>query len=120
MVRDGFFRIEWDTGEMNVNIASFFIEANAPRIKKLCKLARQYSTAEDQHYLLLSLIQEDRDRKKLLDTLAELSYQKAQLANDFFKIAKEPEPGWAEKRLVSERKKLARAINVLKAERWDE
>ena len=31
-----------------------------------------------------------------------------------------PEVGWAEKRVYQERVKLARAINILKAERWGE
>lgn len=118
MVKDGIFRIEWGTGEMNVSIAGFFLEAAVPRVKKLCKLARQYSTAEDQHHLLFSLIQEDRDRKELLDKLVALSEQKARLADEFFHTNKKPEPGWAEMRLVSEHKKLAQAIDIITAERW--
>lgn len=112
------FRIEWDTGYIEVRVDDFFIEASVPRIKKLCKLARQYSSQKDCDLLLLALIQADRDRKELLDALGELAYKKSELANSFFHKSFEPEKGWAEKRLTSERARLAQAINLLKAERW--
>ena len=119
MIDGNIFHISWDTGEVNVIISEFFIDANTSRIKKLFKLARQYSTERDQHTLLLTLIQEDRNRKELLDALNELSRKKSELANAFYHTAAAPEKGWAEKRLIRERKKLAQAIDIIKAERWD-
>lgn len=118
MIEANTFRIEWDTGEVNVQIDSFFIEASVARIKKLCKLARQYSSAADHKTLMLTLIQADRARKELLDALGELSYKKSELANSFFHTTIEPEKCWAERRLIRERVQLARSINILKAEVW--
>jgi hypothetical protein len=114
------FSVDWDTGGMRVIISEFFTDANVPQVKKLFKLAKQYSTEQDRKGLLLALIQEDRNRKELLDALGELSYKKSKLANDFYHMTAKPEVGWAEKRVYQERVKLARAINILKAERWDE
>lgn len=120
MIEANIFSIDWDTGGMRVVINEFFVDASAPQVKKLFKIARRYSTEQDRHTLLLTLIQEDRNRKELLDALAELSRKKSELANAFYHTSAEPEAGWAEKRARQERTKLARAINVLKAERWDE
>ena len=56
----------------------------------------QYSTEQDRNGLLLALIQEDRNRKELLDALSELSYKKSKLANDFYHTnatAKSRSPG---------------------------
>ena len=118
------FSVDWDTGGVRVIISEFFTDANVPQVKKLFKklfkLAKQHSTEQDRKGLLLALIQEDRNRKELLDALGELSYKKSKLANDFYHMTAKPEVGWAEKRVYQERVKLARAINILKAERWGE
>ena len=118
MIEANIFSVDWDTGGMRVIISEFF--TNVPQVKKLFKLAKQYSTEKDRKGLLLALIQEDRNQKELLDALGELSYKKSKLANDFYRTTAEPEMGWAEKRARQEREKLARAINILKAERWGE
>ena len=64
------FSVDWDTGGMRVIISEFFTDANVPQVKKLFKLAKQYSTEQDRKGLLLALIQEDRNRKELLDAWA--------------------------------------------------
>ena len=129
---DRVFHIKWDTGFMDVNISTFFVEANAAKVKKLYRLARQYCTEEERQYLLDALSQEDKERERLLDALSqedkererlldalrELSRMKSKLANDFYQMKLAPEEGWAEKQLVKDRARLAKAISLLTEERW--
>lgn len=115
---DRVFHIKWDTGFMDVNISTFFVEANAAKVKKLYRLARQYCTEEERQYLLDALSQEDKERERLLDALRELSRMKSKLANDFYQMKLAPEEGWAEKQLVKDRARLAKAISLLTEERW--
>ncbi len=118
MISDGIFRIEWETGHAHVEIGPFFAEAAVSQVKKLFKLARQYCTEADRTELLVALAHEDKARKALLDALGELAYKRSELANSFYHTTFEPEKGWAEKRLILERAKLARCIHILTDERW--
>ncbi len=118
-MNDGIFRIEWETGHAHVEISTFFTQANGPAVKKLFKLARQYCTEADRTELLIALAHEDKARKALLDALGELAYKRSELANSFYHTTFEPEKGWAEKRLISERAKLAKYIHILTDERWN-
>lgn len=115
---DRVFHIKWDTGFMDVKISTFFVESGVSKVKKLCKLARQYCAEEERLSLLDALSQEDKERKDLLDALNELARKKASLASSFYHISLTPEQGWAEKQLVKDRARLAKAISILSEERW--
>ncbi len=119
MISDGIFCVEWETGHIHARISSFFTEAKVPQVKKLFKLAKQYSTEADRAELLSALSHEDEARKSLLDTLEDQRRQCDKMANDFFGTKVETLPGWAEKRIIRERAKLAKCIQLLADERWD-
>lgn len=115
---DRVFHIKWDTGFVDVKISTFFVESNAAKVKKMYRLARQYCTEEERQSLLDALSQEDKEREHLLDALRELSRKKSELANSFYQMNLAPEQSWAEKRLVKDRIRLAKAISILTKERW--
>ena len=117
MIENNIFRLDWDTGCMDVKIDAFFIGSTVAQIKKLCKLVRRHSTEREHQELLNALTREDKERKALLDALGELAYKKSELANSFFHTTYEPAQGWAEKRLIRERAQLKRAIEILTAKR---
>jgi len=117
-MKDNIFHIEWYTGFIDVKVSTFFVEANVSKLKKLYKLARQYSTEEDRLALLEALSQEDKKRKELLDALNDLSRKKAELASSLYPMAPAQGQGWAEKQLVKDRARLAKAIKLLKEEEW--
>lgn len=112
------FRVEWDTGYIEALVGSFFVDANAPKIKKLFKLSREHCTEAQRTELMAALTRADKERADLLDALGELSYKKSALANQFYRLQCMPEQGWAEKRAVRERARLQRAMDQLKDERW--
>ena len=117
-MENNIFHIEWDTGFVDVDVSTFFVEANVSKLKKLYKLARQYSTEEERLTLLDALSQEDKKRKELLDALNDLSRKKAELARSLYPVAPAQVQGWAEKQLVKDRTRLAKAIELLKEEEW--
>jgi len=112
------FRVEWGTGYIDVSIGAFFTKANMNQVKKLFRLARQYSTEADRTELLVALAHADKERKALLDALGELAYKRAELANSFYGTTYKPVQGRAKKRIIQERAKLSRNIHILTNERW--
>ena len=43
MIENNIFRLDWDTGCMDVKIDAFFIGSTVAQIKKLCKLVRRHT-----------------------------------------------------------------------------
>lgn len=111
------FSVQWDTGDIEVIVGSYFTTASVAQIRKLFKLSRNNCKEEQRKKLLNALQHACVERKELLDSLTELARKKADMLNEFYGVSSyRPEVGSAEKAIERERTRLRKAIEILKEE----
>lgn len=111
----------YPNGEMTLDVGKFFGTAPASSVKKMLKLMRGNCHARQKEELLLDLIEEDRRRKELLDTLGDMEYTRQCLLSAYFdgsNGAVKRDLGWPEKALVKQREKIQAAVDMVKREEW--
>lgn len=110
-------------GQMIINVGLFFGTAPASNIKKMLKLMQLNCRAKQKDELLLDLIEEDRQRKELLDKLGDMEFEREQLLSGCGFIDKSAgrikrDLAWPEKAIVSQRKKIQAAVALVKGADW--
>lgn len=117
MYEEKTFEVRYPTGQMTINVGTFFSTANKPQIAKLLRLAKRYCTEEQRKKLIEYLRFERNYRENVLDTLYCLEKQKMDLLNTLHRASL-----WdagAEKALRKQMEKLRDAIETVKEARWD-
>lgn len=111
MYEEKTFEVRYPTGQMTINVGTFFSTANKPQIAKLLRLAKRYCTEEQRKKLIRNY------RENVLDALYCLEKQKMDLLNTLHRASL-----WdagAEKALRKQMEKLRDAIETVKEARWD-
>lgn len=118
MYEEKTFEVRYPTGQMTINVGTFFSTANKPQIAKLLRLAKQHCTEEQRKKLIEYLRFERNYRKNVLETLSALENQKMDLLNTLHRASLR-DTG-AEKALRKQMEKLCDAIETVKEARWNE
>lgn len=107
------FRIEYPSGNIQVDVGSFFGTAETRKIKKLLQLASENCSLEQREDLLSAMNREDRRRKEALDEIAVLELRRTEILTHFFESIPSGILSSAEKQLQKQRAKIAKSIELL-------
>lgn len=106
------FRIEYPSGNIQVDVGSFFGTAETRKIKKLLQPSENCSL-EQREDLLSAMNREDRRRKEALDEIAVLELRRTEILTHFFESIPSGILSSAEKQLQKQRAKIAKSIELL-------
>lgn len=115
------FRVDYPNGYMEIKVGVFFGTADARKIKKFLKLARQNGDDSQRELLVAKLHNEVKRCKDTLESCRELDESKRNLISEFFghEQGMSKEPTTHEKAIAKQSKKLLECAKALAKVRWD-
>lgn len=114
------FRLDYPTGNTEINVGAFFGTSDKKKVDKLLRLMRKYCSDEQRKELLFDLRYEYAYRREMLDTLGHLRYKRQELLSTIVSDGVSSELPSPEKSILKQRDKLNQIIKQLSKERWAE
>lgn len=122
MCKQEIFHIDYPTGCMDINVASFFGKADKARVKKVLKLAKQNCSEAQRVALIGQLQSEAKKRVEVMESCAQLKQRRLELLDGILTpddrvSVGEPMMG-AEKYLAMQAYKMGAWVEFLENVRW--